>query len=171
MAEQRAPPPRTSTSRASTSLYKQKSWSSDAYREEAWSRRRDKYKHRSSIKRSKSVTDDDLEELKGCLDLGFGFECSPRLDRKLSDTLPALELYYAVNNSVSSSANSECDDPSSPPHIGSPRIFDLGESPVMVKTRLRQWAQVVACSVRQSGGYDVVVDREVMVPQRTTSLP
>ncbi|KAK9096936.1 hypothetical protein Sjap_022433 [Stephania japonica] len=162
MAEQRAPPPRK------TSLYKQKSWSSEAYREEAWLRRRDKY--RSSLTRSKSVTDDDLEELKGCLDLGFGFEFSRQLDRKLSDTLPALELYYAINNSVSSSANSEC-DPSSPPPIGSPRIFDPGESPVMVKTRLRQWAQVVACSVRQTGGHDVVVDREVMVPQRTTSLP
>ncbi|KAJ6678422.1 INSERTASE putative (DUF1685)-RELATED [Salix viminalis] len=29
-------------------------------------------------------------------------------------------------------------------------IFGPGENPQTVKTRLRQWAQVVACSVRQS---------------------
>lgn len=31
-------------------------------------------------------------------------------------------------------------------------LFDLekGDNPDIVKTRLRQWAQVVACSVRQS---------------------
>jgi hypothetical protein len=30
----------------------------------------------SSLSRAQSVTDDDLDELRGCLDLGFGFEPS-----------------------------------------------------------------------------------------------
>ncbi|OVA15673.1 Protein of unknown function DUF1685 [Macleaya cordata] len=157
-------------------LYKQRSWSSDTYRDEAWLRRKGNYNRR---RRSKSVTDDDLDELKGCIELGFGFD-SPDLDRKLSDTLPALELYLAVNKQYndsvfkttsttstttttntantstttsSSSTSSSCTasdcDASSP--IGSPHtIFEPGDNPKLVKTRLRQWALVVACSVRQS---------------------
>lgn len=34
--------------------------------------------------------------------------------------------------------------------MGELRIY-VGDNPQTVKTRLRQWAQVVACSVRQSG--------------------
>ncbi|KAK9135997.1 hypothetical protein Syun_015327 [Stephania yunnanensis] len=151
-----APPP----------LFKQKSWSPDTFRDEAWLRRQDI--HRNG-RRSRSVTEEDLDELKGCIELGFGFD-SPELDRKLSDTLPALGLFYAVNKSYSdsltksppptlfsssSSSSSSCcslscDGSSSSP-IGSPhRILSLGDDPKVVKARLRQWAQVVACSVRQS---------------------
>ncbi|XXG86665.1 hypothetical protein AAC387_Pa11g1516 [Persea americana] len=127
-------------------LYKQRSLSSDTYREEVWLKRKD-----NSRRRSKSVTDEDLDELKACIELGFGFD-SPVRDRRLSDTLPALDLYYAVtkqyNDSVSkSSSASECDASD----CGSPQnIFGRGDNPQVVKTRLRQWAQVVACSVRQS---------------------
>ncbi|KAK9112778.1 hypothetical protein Scep_020297 [Stephania cephalantha] len=84
-----APPP----------LFKQKSWSPDTFRDEAWLRRQDI--HRNG-RRSRSVTEEDLDELKGCIELGFGFD-SPELDRKLSDTLPALGLFYAVNKSYSDS--------------------------------------------------------------------
>jgi hypothetical protein len=45
---------------------------------------------------SKSLSDDDLQELKACFELGFGFD-SPEFDSKLSHTIPALELYHAVN--------------------------------------------------------------------------
>ncbi|KAJ4966194.1 hypothetical protein NE237_018043 [Protea cynaroides] len=133
-------------------LYKQRSWSPDTFRDEAWLKRKGNYR-RSRI--SRSVTDEDLDELKACIELGFVFD-SPDLDRKLSDTLPALGLYHAVNKqysdsiskSSSSASPSEC-DASSPP--GSPlTIFSPGDDPRTVKTRLRQWAQVVACSVRQS---------------------
>ncbi|XP_007047252.2 PREDICTED: uncharacterized protein LOC18611124 [Theobroma cacao] len=134
-------------------LYKQRSWSPDIFRDEAWLRRKGNSKNR----RSKSVTDEDLDELKACIELGFGFD-SPEVDQRLSDTLPALGLYYAVTKNYidtvskstsSPSAASDCDSIPSP--IGSPHtIFGPGDNPQTVKTRLRQWAQVVACSVRQS---------------------
>lgn len=145
-----------------SSLYKQHSWSPDAYRDEAWLRRKGNSKNR----RSKSVTDEDLDELKACIELGFGFDdtSSPELDQRLSDTLPALGLYYAVNKQYNdtvskpttttppSSTASECDSAPSP--LGSPHtnIFSPGDNPQTVKTRLKQWAQVVACTVRQCSG-------------------
>ncbi|KAL6220423.1 hypothetical protein ACLB2K_008179 [Fragaria x ananassa] len=139
-------------------LFKQKSWSPDAYRDEAWHRR--KSNSRKQKQRSKSVTDEDLDELKACIELGFGFEPPEEeesADQRLSDTLPALGLYYAVNRSYKSSTTptssfsptqSECDSHSP---IGSPHtIFGPGDNPQTVKARLKQWAQVVACTVRQS---------------------
>ncbi|XVE87131.1 hypothetical protein DITRI_Ditri18aG0091600 [Diplodiscus trichospermus] len=147
------PPPLMTMMPPLLPLYKQRSWSPDIFRDEAWLRRRGNSKNR----RSKSVTDEDLDELKACIELGFGFD-SPDVDQRLSDTLPALGLYYAVNknynDTVSKSASSpsvasDCDSIPSP--IGSPRaIFGPSDNPQTVKTRLRQWAQVVACSVRQS---------------------
>jgi Protein of unknown function (DUF1685) len=44
--------------------------------------------------RTKSLTDDDLEELKGCVDLGFGFNYEEIPE--LCNTLPALELCYSM---------------------------------------------------------------------------
>ncbi|KAL3526778.1 hypothetical protein ACH5RR_011434 [Cinchona calisaya] len=144
---------------SSSCLYKQKSWSPDTYRDEAWQRRKGNHGIRRN-RRSKSVTDEDLEELKACIELGFGFD-SPEMDQRLSDTFPAYGLYYAVNKhynhtvskppavaSPLSSTLSDCDTPSplASPHT----IFGPGENPQTVKTRLRQWAQVVACAVRQS---------------------
>lgn len=122
-----APPP--------APLYKQRSWSPDSpdtYRDEAWQRRKGNNTRRSR-RRSKSVTDEDLDELKACIELGFGFD-SPDMDQRLSDTLPALGLYKAVNKqyfdtvakslSPSSSTMSECDPPSP---LGSPHtIFGPG---------------------------------------------
>ncbi|KAK1410267.1 hypothetical protein QVD17_36802 [Tagetes erecta] len=165
------PPPYTTTQPPLTqqplasSLYTQKSWSPDVHRDEQWTRRKGKHNHR----RSKSVTDEDIDELKACIELGFGFEHSPKVDDRLSDTLPALGFYHAVNkqyfdtmsksSSMSSSSSSSSvssysyavsePDLSSP--VSSPHgIFGRGDNPQTMKTRLRQWAQVVACSVRQS---------------------
>lgn len=162
-------------------LSKQHSWSPDTLRDEAWSNRRKNNRHR----RGSSVTDDDLDELRACFELGFTFN-SPDLDPKLSSTFPALEFYHAVNRrysintlSRSSSASfSDSDSASSSleangliidPSKNSSSLFLLdrinydifgkklvyefsivtGEDPELVKTRLKQWAQVVACSVRQ----------------------
>lgn len=83
------------------------------------------------------MTDEDVVELRACIDLGFGFD-SPDRGRGLSDTLPALELYYAVNrkycDTVSKSSSSslgslttaeECDSP--PCSVGCPlTIFGPG---------------------------------------------
>ncbi|KAL9690353.1 hypothetical protein QQ045_010751 [Rhodiola kirilowii] len=76
------------TGPSAPSIHKQNSDSLDLYREEAWLRR----------KESRSLTEDDLDELKACIELGFRFEMNtPKIDRRLSDAIPALELYYAVN--------------------------------------------------------------------------
>ncbi|XP_050262295.1 uncharacterized protein LOC126706790 [Quercus robur] len=134
-------------------LYKQHSWSPDIHRDEAWLRRKGSNKNSSGLRRNKSVSDDDLEELKACIELGFGFD-SPEVDPKLSDTIPALEFFYAVNKQYSNSLSRSSSSSSlmaSDTEIESPNIIiDQGEDAELVKTRLRQWAQVVACAVRQS---------------------
>ncbi|EYU37670.1 hypothetical protein MIMGU_mgv1a026730mg [Erythranthe guttata] len=135
---------------APTALLKQNSWSPDILRDEAWTIRRRNHR----LRRGRSVTDDDLDELRACFDLGFSFD-SPDLDPKLRSTFPGLDLYYAVNRQysntlsrTSSASFSDCDSASL--SVGSPKsIIDPGEEPEIVKTKLRQWAQVVACSVRQ----------------------
>ena len=117
--ETRRPPPHTPSSGEvrrlhvppSTSLSKQHSWSPDLIREEAWSKRRDISRNR---RRGKSLTDDDLDELKASIELGFGFESPEVTDPRLSNTLPALELYYAVqksyNDAVSNKSSSSLSD-------------------------------------------------------------
>lgn len=112
-------------------LYKQRSWSPDTEKEELWLRR--KSIHRMG-RRNESVTDEDLEELKACIELGFGFgPDSPELDPKLSDALPALRFYCAVNkqysngfsrSSSSTSILSDCDSDTS----SCSSIFDPGTS-------------------------------------------
>nr|GLL28521.1 uncharacterized protein LOC109165392 [Ipomoea trifida]GMD05103.1 uncharacterized protein LOC109165392 [Ipomoea batatas] len=118
-------------------LLKHKTWSPNMYREETWVRRQAGNDNRPRRRdRCKNVTDDDLDELRGCIDLGFGFHPEPNdLDPKLAETFPALELFCAVNKQYNESLSS---------------MFDLGEDPETVKAKLKQWAQVVACSVRQS---------------------
>lgn len=117
--ETRRPPPHTPSSGEvrrlhvppSTSLSKQHSWSPDLIREEAWSKRRDISRNR---RRGKSLTDDDLDELKASIELGFGFGSPEVTDPRLSNTLPALELYYAVqksyNDAVSNKSSSSLSD-------------------------------------------------------------
>ncbi|XP_054810278.1 uncharacterized protein LOC129311830 [Prosopis cineraria] len=146
-------PPQIRAEPVAPPLYKQRSWSPDAFRDEAWLRRKGNWKNR----RSKSVTDEDVNELKACIELGFGFGSSREveLDQRLSDTLPALELYYVVNENYKSTlATTPSSDSDTPSPLGSPRtaIFARGDNPQTVKSRLRQWAQVVACAVRQSSG-------------------
>ncbi|TMW98045.1 hypothetical protein EJD97_004559 [Solanum chilense] len=149
------PPLSQPSSAAMSPLYKQKSWSPDTFRDEAWQRR--KGTHGSCLKRrSKSVTDEDFDEIKACIELGFGFD-SPEMDQRLSDTFPAYDLFYAVNKQYTdtlsktssvSSVISNCE--STLPPVSPHTIVFPGDNPQAVKTRLRQWAQVVACVVRQS---------------------
>ncbi|KAK1402530.1 putative Glutamate receptor 2 plant [Heracleum sosnowskyi] len=132
---------------AGAKLYKQQSWSPNWQAEEVWSKL--KANQRRSRRRSKSVTDDDLTELKACFELGFGFESDEiEGDRRLSDVFPALELYRAVNkmsrsSSSSSIASSSCESLAE-------SVIDLDGGPEAVKAKLKQWAQMVACSVSQS---------------------
>ncbi|KAJ6985332.1 hypothetical protein D5086_018349 [Populus alba] len=134
------PPPRNPRP---AMLNKQLSWSPDMTREEIWLRR----KGNSATRRrcSKSVTDDDLEELRACIELGFGFgPDSSDLDPKLSDTLPALGFYCALNKQYSSCLSRSASTSS--------LLSVSGDDPEMVKKRLRRWAQIVACSVKQFSG-------------------
>nr|XP_043630693.1 uncharacterized protein LOC122602026 [Erigeron canadensis] len=152
-----SPPPKLSKP---PTLHKHKSLSTDFYREETWLRRKHNHQHQSRHqlhRRSKSlITSEDIDELKGCVDLGFHFTSEPN---KLSKTFPALDLYYATSSLPPSSSNSSTttsncgDSPPEPcsPHIASTAatLFSSGENPKMVKRRLKQWAQVVACAARQ----------------------
>lgn len=70
----------------------------------AWERRRRQIQRqergrRNSIHNCDDLTDEDLNELKGCIELGFGF--NEEDGQKLCNTLPALDLYFAVNRQLS----------------------------------------------------------------------
>ncbi|CAL9773712.1 unnamed protein product [Musa acuminata subsp. burmannicoides] len=124
--------------------------------------------------RVRSLTDEDLDELRGCIELGFGFS-EEEGGHDLRHTLPALDLYFAVNRQVSDpklwSSPSPASTPtstSSPSTLCGPlsprspdeqtrsgsseawKIFNPGDNPQHVKARLRHWAQAVACSLKQS---------------------
>ncbi|KAG8093357.1 hypothetical protein GUJ93_ZPchr0012g21933 [Zizania palustris] len=104
--------------------------------------------------RARSLTDDDLEELKGCVDLGFGFSYDEIPE--LCGTLPALELCYSMSqrfldehHPLSQSPPETTAAPSTPsPPIANWKISSPGDSPDEVKARLKYWAQAVACTVR-----------------------
>ncbi|KAK4798723.1 hypothetical protein SAY86_031049 [Trapa natans] len=110
-----------------------------------------------------AITDEDLNELKGCIELGFGFKEED--GQQLCNTLPALDLYFAVKRQLSPSPSPD----STPQSHGSVsslggrssfeslhsesdtwKIFNQGDDPQHMKKKLRHWAQAVACSVMQS---------------------
>lgn len=63
---------------------------------------------------SEDLTDEDLNELKGSIELGFGF--NEEDGQGLCNTLPALDLYFAVNRQLSPSTSS--DSVSTPQSLG-----------------------------------------------------
>ncbi|XP_074562712.1 uncharacterized protein LOC141819273 [Curcuma longa] len=116
-----------------------------------------------------SLTDEDMDELRGSIDLGFGFREEDG-GHDLCGTLPALNLYFAVNRQLSDpklpgsgspTAASACSKPGGLPSPRSPakeqgappdtwKICNPGDNPEHVKTRLKHWAQAVAFSLRLS---------------------
>ncbi|PKU74774.1 uncharacterized protein LOC110097795 [Dendrobium catenatum] len=75
----------------------------DTMRELKWEKKKKLMHLRSlggKIDGVRSLTDEDLDELKGSLELGFGFN-EENGGRELCRTLPALELYFAVNRQFS----------------------------------------------------------------------
>ena len=88
--------------------------------------------NQDDLTRAKSLTDDDLEDLKGCLDLGFGFSYDEIPE--LCNTLPALELCYSMrrrfsddkNNNKTPESSSVDASPPSPP-IANWKISSPGE--------------------------------------------
>ncbi|EMS55256.1 hypothetical protein TRIUR3_09123 [Triticum urartu] len=112
----------------------------------------------SGVGRARSLTDDDLEELKGCVDLGFGFSYNEIPE--LCGTLPALELCYSMSqrfldeHQPPSKVEDLAPEPPAvvPPPPAQPipnwKISCPGDSPDEVKARLKYWAQAVACTVK-----------------------
>ncbi|KAK9049563.1 hypothetical protein SSX86_031468 [Deinandra increscens subsp. villosa] len=112
--------------------------------------------------RAKSLTDEDLDELKGCFDLGFGFSYDEIPE--LCNTLPALELCYSMSQkfldeqqkspetppSTAAEAAESGSETASPPAapIANWKISSPGDHPEEVKARLKYWAQAVACTVK-----------------------
>ncbi|KAE8668854.1 Ankyrin repeat family protein [Hibiscus syriacus] len=128
-------------------------------RDIAWERRRQQILRQERgrngifVANNNGLTDEDLCELRGCIELGFRFD--EEQGQKLCNTLPALDLYFAVNRQISSSPISSSHPPlvSSLPSFESElawKICKPGENPQVVKTKLKHWAQAVACVVKQS---------------------
>ncbi|KAL1192964.1 hypothetical protein V5N11_005017 [Cardamine amara subsp. amara] len=137
-------------------------------RDIAWERRRRQMVHHLEKRQNEGgddLTDEDLSELKGSIELGFGF--NEEQGQQLTPTLPALDLYFAVTRQISpvSTPGSGGSSSSSRPtslgdrsfsfgsHVSdsdSLKLMSPGDDPQQVKTRLRHWAQAVACSVIQS---------------------
>ncbi|CAL9223015.1 unnamed protein product [Arabidopsis halleri] len=144
-------------------LMKQHSWSPDMNREEAWLRKKKK-RPLDLLPRSKSVTNDDIEELKGCFELGFGFETeSPDLNPRLSFTIPALDLYCAVHRQYSnhlSRTSSFASEHEVSNSSSSTIIVDKGDDRKTMKQKLKQWAKVVGFSVRHSSGKPKLMSEE-----------
>uniref|UniRef100_A0ACD5XCT5 Uncharacterized protein n=1 Tax=Avena sativa TaxID=4498 RepID=A0ACD5XCT5_AVESA len=100
------------------------------------------------VGRTRSLTEEDLEELKGCLDLGFGFAYHEIPE--LCGTLPGLELCYSMTRRFldEQRAPGSMDlDPAAAP-IPDWKISGPGDDPEEVKARLKYWAQTVACTVK-----------------------
>ncbi|XP_021621555.1 uncharacterized protein LOC110621594 [Manihot esculenta] len=138
-------------------------------RDRAWEKRRRQIlrqeRRKNNIIDSDDLTDEDLNELKGCIELGFGF--NEEEGHQLCNTLPALDLYFAVNRQLSPSPSStpqsggsmsrsssslgrRSSSFGSSPNESDWKICSPGDDPQQVKTKLRHWAQAVACSVMQS---------------------
>ncbi|WOL03660.1 hypothetical protein Cni_G12380 [Canna indica] len=96
--------------------------------------------------KTRSLTDDDLEELKGCLDLGFGF--SYEVIPELRNTLPALELCYSMIHTFHLEDPQHQVSPEDSHPVANWRISSPGDDPDEVKARLKYWAQAVACTLK-----------------------
>ena len=146
----------------------------ETQRDLAWEKKRQQMlmqerRREGAIIDSSELCDEDLNELKGCIELGFGFN-EDKGGQSLTNIFPALDLYFAVNrlgsptspSSASSSGSRfspfgslsskslEGSTSSVSSEDSSPKICSAGEDPQQVKTKLRHWAQAVACSVMQS---------------------
>lgn len=94
------------------SMARQKS-KNDKTREALWERRRRQAMRRertnikaaakavveSSPRRMDDISKDDVDELMGSIELGFEFDEDQDGGRELCQTLPALDLYFAINRS------------------------------------------------------------------------
>ncbi|KAJ0034630.1 hypothetical protein Pint_25724 [Pistacia integerrima] len=114
------------------------------------------YAHLCKLSSSKSLPpkqeeeEPNLDELKGCCDLGFGF--SYEEIPELCNTLPALELCYSMSQKFLDEHQKSPERTPVAESVASPianwKISSPGDHPEDVKARLKYWAQAVACTVR-----------------------
>ncbi|VAH66906.1 unnamed protein product [Triticum turgidum subsp. durum] len=101
-------------------------------------------------RRTRSLTEEDLEELKGCLDLGFGF--SYHEIPGLCGTLPGLELCYSMTRRFLDEQRTVVGQLEPAAAAAAPipdwKISGHGDNPEEVKARLKYWARTVACTVK-----------------------
>uniref|UniRef100_A0ACD5WL85 Uncharacterized protein n=1 Tax=Avena sativa TaxID=4498 RepID=A0ACD5WL85_AVESA len=105
----------------------------------------------AAVGRTRSLTEEDLEELKGCLDLGFGFAYHEIPE--LCGTLPGLELCYSMTRRFLEEQRAPAAGQLEPEATATAPITDWkisgpGDDPEEVKARLKYWAQTVACTVK-----------------------
>lgn len=97
-------------------------------RDIAWEKRRRQIlrqeRKKDSVNDTEDLTDEDLNELKGCIELGFGF--SEEEGQRLCNTLPALDLYFAVNRQYATSPVSSPGSRGSSVSIGGGSSTPLG---------------------------------------------
>ncbi|KAF7031970.1 hypothetical protein CFC21_043208 [Triticum aestivum] len=102
------------------------------------------------VGRTRSLTEEDLEELKGCLDLGFGFSYDEIPG--LCGTLPGLELCYSMTRRFLDEQRAVVGQLEPAAAAAAPipdwKISGPGDNPEEVKARLKYWAQTVACTVK-----------------------
>ncbi|TYH89684.1 hypothetical protein ES332_D01G280400v1, partial [Gossypium tomentosum] len=102
------------------------------------------------LKRTKSLTGDDLDELKGCLDLGFGF--SYEEIPELCNTLPALELCYSMSQKYldDHQHHASPDTTAAPEPVANWKISSPGDHPEDVKQGLNSghklWPALSNCA-------------------------
>lgn len=95
-------------------------------RDTAWERRRRQMLNHLQRKQINEeggdidLTDEDLSELKGSIELGFGF--NEEQGQQLTTTLPALDLYFAVTRQISPVST-----PGSSGGSSSSRLTSLGD--------------------------------------------
>ncbi|RWW15940.1 hypothetical protein BHE74_00057692 [Ensete ventricosum] len=90
------------------------------------------------VGRTRSLTDDDLDELKGCLDLGFGF--SYEEIPELRGTLPALELCYSMSRLMEPAGEaSVAAEPCAAPPVANWKISSPGKIPFFSSCLVKIW--------------------------------
>lgn len=86
-------------------------------RELEWEKRRRRQieleKEMKNGKKRQYLTDEDLNELRGCIELGFGFD-EKQGGMSLCKTLPALDFYFTVTRQLSNCSNSPLPSPNTP---------------------------------------------------------
>lgn len=129
-----APPFWRSPARGKKRLSKQLSMC-ETPRDVAWERRRRQMLHQErkkngiqNVAETEDLTDEDLNELKGSIELGFGF--NEEHGQRLCGTLPALDLYFAVNRQFATSPALSPNTPhsNSSSSLGSSSLTSLGDS-------------------------------------------